>query len=405
MPPEVTRPMRHHLAAVVAALSLLAILAMPVLAKEGMEARLDAPIPAGTPPGTTLDVGWTTFMPDGGGGTVPFSGAPVSIALTEPGASEPATVVPGDEYPSGSGHFTATIVVPPGGIAADGVAILLRGESCEDGVCQRSDLPFVLVGEVLTTAAAAAPVPAPSAVAPVATPTVTAPAADTTPWSLVALAAGAAVIGAVFVAIRVGRRRAAVIATGTLAAVALLLAAASGVLAKQEGVIATFDPPIPDEPVPGTMLELSWTMLVEPTDGSAATEPYEATPLIVRVTSRSGVPLDVPATHLGGGRYEVAFAVPETGLGALDLGLPDDGGSLFLLAEVFDAPPIIRTIGPATTDTGIAPAVLLGVVALVLAGAAVLVSGRRRRAGAVPPSTAVTGRTSTSGAGQATPTR
>ena len=152
--------MLHRLAASLPGLLLLlaALAPAPALAKEGMQARLDAPIPADTPPGTTIEVGWSTVVPDGQGGTVAFSGAPVFIALRSPGASEPASLVFGDEFPAGSGHFTASIVVPDGGIAWDGVTIGLRGESCQDGACTRNDLAFELVGEVLSTAPSVAPV-------------------------------------------------------------------------------------------------------------------------------------------------------------------------------------------------------------------------------------------------------
>ena len=149
--------MRHRLAIVPAALLLVLTLSAPVLAKWDVQARLDAPIPADAAPGTTLVVGWTTTQADGNGGTVAFTveftGAPVFIALTAPGAPKAEALVFGDEFPAGSGHYTASIVVPPGGIAPGGVSIGLRGTSCEAGVCQHSDLLFELVGVVLEPAA------------------------------------------------------------------------------------------------------------------------------------------------------------------------------------------------------------------------------------------------------------
>jgi len=144
---------RHRLA-IVPALLLLVAVAAPVLAKGDVQARLDAPIPADAAPGTTLAVAWTTTQADGDGGTVAFSGAPVFIALTAPGATKAEALVFGDEHPAGSGHWTASIVVPRGGIAPDGVSIGLRGTSCEAGVCQRSDLLFELVGHVMVPAVA-----------------------------------------------------------------------------------------------------------------------------------------------------------------------------------------------------------------------------------------------------------
>jgi hypothetical protein len=200
---------RRLAASLLLPLSLAAIVAGPVLAKDGMQARLDAPIPADAPPGTTIEVGWTTFQADEAGGRIAaFSGAPVSIALTPPGATQPATVVLGEESPSGSGHYTASVVVPDGGIAPDGVTIALRGESCENGVCQRSDLAFQLVGAVLTGVAAppasAVVPPASTAPDPASMASDPAPTAGSSPVLVIALAAAIVVgLGAVLV----GRRR------------------------------------------------------------------------------------------------------------------------------------------------------------------------------------------------------
>ena len=386
--------MIHRLATTVSVALLLALaLAGAALAKEGMQARLDAPIPADTPPGTTIEVGWTTVVPSGDGDTVAFSGAPVFIALRSPDADVPEALVFGDEFPAGSGHFTASIVVPDGGIAPDGVTIGLRGEMCENGECVRNVMPFELVGDVLTTAVVVAPVvvasaaPAPVAVASAAPVPVADPGSeqvsDTTPWLAIAVAGAALAIVGVLVGVRVGRRRAAVVATSVVASVVLVLAAASGALAKEEGVLVTLDTPIPGDAESGSTIDLAWSMTIEPIDGSAATTPYEATPLIVRVTSRSGVPVDVAATHLGGGRYTAAITVPETGIGALDMGIPTETGGLLLMAEVFDAPPIIRTVGPDQSAAAAAidpslPLLAVGIGAALLAGLAAALVARRR---------------------------
>jgi hypothetical protein len=372
-------------------LLLLLALAGPVLAKEGMQARLDAPIPIDAPPGTTLEVGWTTTVPDGAGGAAAFSGAPVFIALTEPGAAEPRALVFGDESPAGSGHFTASIVVPKGGIAPDGVMIGLRSETCENGVCERTWMPFQLLGPVLTTLPVVpAAVPVASAAAdPAATPApARAPAADAAPWLGLAAVGGLLALAAAALGVRAGRRGAATTVIGAIAALVLVAAAAGSALAKEEGVIVSFDPPIPDDAVAGSTLDLTWSMLVEPTDGSAPTTPYQATPLIVRVTSRTGVPTDLTASHLGGGRYAVSLTVPDAGLGAIDLGLPQEDGSMLLLAEVFDAPPLIQTIGPgATADDAVPtidPSLLVLGLAAASAGALAAIVVTRRRHGAMP---------------------
>ena len=195
--------------ALLLAFALLLATALPALAKVGMLARLDAPIPPDAEPGSTLIVGWTAFQPGADGAEFPFTGAPVFIALTEPGATEPTALVFGDEDPSGSGHFTASIVVPPGGIAPDGVTVGLRSTVCEGGeVCQHSDLRFELVGVVFDPAVVAAP----NAAAPIASTSVASDAAATVPATrapLPLIAVGVVLsLGAVaFVAVRAMTRR------------------------------------------------------------------------------------------------------------------------------------------------------------------------------------------------------
>jgi hypothetical protein len=93
------------------------------------------------------------------------------------------------------------------------VTIGLRGETCQDGACTRSDLTFELVGEVLTTADLAPAVAASPAAAPVMAPdpAVTAPDPGTAstseglPWAAI-LAIGAAV-AAVAALVTMARRR------------------------------------------------------------------------------------------------------------------------------------------------------------------------------------------------------
>jgi len=197
---------RHRLAIVPTVFLLILTLGVPVLAKGDVQARLDAPIPADAAPGTTLVVGWTTTVSNGEGGAVAFSGAPVFIALTAPGATQATALVFGDEYPAGSGHWTASIVVPAGGIAPDGVSIGLRWTSCEAGQCRRSDLLFELLGEVLVPAAAVAavaPVVATSA-APVVAVSGVASDPVVTPSAALAVALG---LGIAAIALRAWRRR------------------------------------------------------------------------------------------------------------------------------------------------------------------------------------------------------
>ena len=74
----------------------------------------------------------------------------------------------GRESPPGSGRYEATITIPSGGVRR--VEVGLFGESCVDGTCTRSDLPFELPEDQRVPQAAAAPpvVPLATAAAPAA---------------------------------------------------------------------------------------------------------------------------------------------------------------------------------------------------------------------------------------------
>jgi hypothetical protein len=143
---------RRSTASLIGSLLLLAF-AGPAAAKGDAMAALDTPIPPDADPGTELEVGWRAWTPDGGS-EWPFVGSPVFIRLisTDGGSS---TEVMGLENPRGSGHYLATVVVPPGGVGR--VEIGLLGESCVDGRCTRSDILFELPDDQRVPAA---PVPA-----------------------------------------------------------------------------------------------------------------------------------------------------------------------------------------------------------------------------------------------------
>jgi hypothetical protein len=140
---------------VIAALSL----ALPALAKEGAEARLDTALPRDAQPGSTIDVGWSVFSIEGEK-TYPVYGSPVYIRLVGPDGTS-ATEMMGKEVPSGSGHYTASIQVPDGGIGQ--VIVGMIGEACTAGGCQRSDMIFPLTDDPLVTGAAPAVTPSASA--------------------------------------------------------------------------------------------------------------------------------------------------------------------------------------------------------------------------------------------------
>ncbi len=145
--------MRSQALALLAAGLLLATAAVPVLAKEGVEARLDAPIGMDTPGGTELLVGMTVTAPDGDT-TVPVVGTPMYLRLTGRDGSSTRAAGAVEGKP---GHYVMRIEVPAGGARA-----------VEIGIHGTSDLPVIVAGEVLvfggvtasTAQVAPAPVPA-----------------------------------------------------------------------------------------------------------------------------------------------------------------------------------------------------------------------------------------------------
>ena len=72
------------LAGVVLALSLTGVTA----AKGGALASLETPIPPDADPGTTIDIAWRAWMPDGGTDW-PFSGSRVFIRLVSANGGRP----------------------------------------------------------------------------------------------------------------------------------------------------------------------------------------------------------------------------------------------------------------------------------------------------------------------------
>jgi hypothetical protein len=153
--------------AMVAALAVvLTAFAAPVLAKEALDAQLEAPIARDTPGGTTLLLGIRLTMTDQTG-THDVDGSPVYVRLIGPdGASSRALATQ-----SRAGHYVARVTVPQSGV-----------RSVEVGMDASTDTPFNLVGFTIVpgsisarTAQVAPPIPAPSA--PVARATLPAPRA------------------------------------------------------------------------------------------------------------------------------------------------------------------------------------------------------------------------------------
>jgi hypothetical protein len=122
------------------AVALLLSLAGAAGAKEGGQARLDAPIPPDAEPGSTIEIGWRVWVVEEGT-EQPVIGSPLFVRLTSRDGSE-TVEASGHESPSGSGHYVASVTVPQGGVSV--VMIGMRGTSCVDGQCARSDMEFAL---------------------------------------------------------------------------------------------------------------------------------------------------------------------------------------------------------------------------------------------------------------------
>jgi hypothetical protein len=187
------RPRAHHrLVPVAAAIAVVALTvgAPLALAKEGLEAQLDAPIARDTPGGTTLLVGATVTVPDEG--TVhPVTGSPLYLKLTGPDRTTSSALA---RETGPMGHYEWRIAVPASGIAA--VEVGMRGSS---------DLAIEIVGSAIVPGgisaataqvappAAVAPTPAPRATVAVAPPAVApAPAVEPAPAVAPAPASAAA---------------------------------------------------------------------------------------------------------------------------------------------------------------------------------------------------------------------
>jgi hypothetical protein len=193
------RPMARRLRSLspfLALSALLALAAVPAMAKEGAEARLDTAISRDAEPGSTIDVGWSTFMIVEGKER-PVYGSQVYIQLVSPDGTGMTEQV-GVETRSGSGHYKASIQVPPGGIGQ--VIVGMVGEACPaSGGCYRSDVIFPLTDDALV-----------SGVPPVAaSTTAVSPGGPTVGGELIPIVAiGTAVaIAGGLVALIAGRRR------------------------------------------------------------------------------------------------------------------------------------------------------------------------------------------------------
>jgi hypothetical protein len=111
----------------VIALGYLAGAAGGVLAKAGIIARLDAPLPTNAPAGESLTIGWTLIIPGGGG----LTGTAIVLRLYPADESAPVDAPAREDRP---GHWVASAIVSAGRLATIGIGI--PGESCTGSICQ-----------------------------------------------------------------------------------------------------------------------------------------------------------------------------------------------------------------------------------------------------------------------------
>jgi hypothetical protein len=141
------RRTRLPLLASLVAIAAVGVMAGTVLAKEGAAVSLAQPIPRDAEPGTTISVTFTVTV-ETATGSSPVYGSPVFVRLIAPDGT--STEGSGREHVSGSGTYTADVVVPAGGIKS--AEFGLRGSSQDaNGKYVRSDEMFEVHGWLFTT--------------------------------------------------------------------------------------------------------------------------------------------------------------------------------------------------------------------------------------------------------------
>lgn len=120
--------------------ALLLAAAPPAAAKEGVEATLKTSISLDAPPGTRLPVAWT-LVATSEGDSRPFDAGGIFVRLVS------TSGVPGETvYATGDrGHYTATVVVPNGGIGD--VEIGLVGWQSDAEGTRRADAVFPITND------------------------------------------------------------------------------------------------------------------------------------------------------------------------------------------------------------------------------------------------------------------
>jgi hypothetical protein len=133
--------LRHFALALLATAAVALVAALPAAGKEGVEATLLTSIPLDAPAGTRLEVAWTLTYRDHGRRR-PFGASGVFVRLTSAAGAGTET-----GFTSGHGDYTATVVVPKGGIGD--VQIGLRGWTSGPNGTRESDALFPITNDPL----------------------------------------------------------------------------------------------------------------------------------------------------------------------------------------------------------------------------------------------------------------
>ena len=145
--PMSTLSRSRTLAGLLAVAAVLALAVSPVAAKEGAIAKLETFVHRDAEPGSTIKVGWSTFMLTAGG-EHPIHSTVETMRLAGPGGDSTEAI--GIETPADSGHYLVSMTVPEGGI--EQIQLSVRGDACIDTVgCDRVDYAFPLTDDALVS--------------------------------------------------------------------------------------------------------------------------------------------------------------------------------------------------------------------------------------------------------------
>ena len=200
------------LAGLLAAGALLALAVGSVAAKEGAIAKLETFVHRDAEPGSTITIGWSTFMLSVGGED-PINSRVETMRLVGPGGDSTEAV--GIETPADSGHYRVSMTVPAGGI--EQILLSVRGEACVAGGCERVDYAFPLTDDALvrgTPVGVAKPAASVTSIAPVDPTAVEATSVSNALVPLVAIGVGIALAGGLAALIVTRRRQVGIEAAG-----------------------------------------------------------------------------------------------------------------------------------------------------------------------------------------------